>query len=346
MVEKNWLGADLIFDLDADHIKGAEKMTYEETLQKVKEEFIRLIDDFLLSDFGFEEQQLMIVFSGGRGYHIHIRDPRVLQLTSHERREIVDYITGRDLDMDWIFPKKAYDSTSYGPHVSVKHKIMMPDKNAGGWKEKLREGIIDLTFQLEEFGEDESKRRLSAYEGVGQKTADGIYDDLFVGEIGKRGVDRMREEENLEVFSADSHLKAFLSIVKGEVSIKMKGREEEMADLEDVEMLMVKERLEGETDEPVTSDIKRLIRLPSSLHGKTGLTVMPLSRNELDEFEPLRDAVSHVFTDEPIKIEVQNPVKVNIKGELFDLKKGEYKVPEYAAIFLLCRRNAVLSSEA
>ena len=63
MAEKNWLGADLIFDLDADHIKGAEKMSYQETLQRVKEEFLRLIDDFLLSDFGFKEKQLMIVFS-------------------------------------------------------------------------------------------------------------------------------------------------------------------------------------------------------------------------------------------------------------------------------------------
>ncbi|MCA1813180.1 MAG: hypothetical protein LC624_04420 [Halobacteriales archaeon] len=32
----------------------------------------------------------------------------------------------------------------------------------------------------------------------------------------------------------------------------------------------------GETDEPVTSDVKRLIRLPGSVHGKTGLRVVPV----------------------------------------------------------------------
>lgn len=345
MAEKNWLGADLIFDLDADHIKGAEKMTYEETLHKVKDEFKRLIDSFLLSDFGFDENQLMIVFSGGRGYHIHIRDPRVLQLTSHERREVVDYITGRELDMDWIFPKKAYDSTSYGPHVNVKHKTLMPEKDVGGWKKKMREGIINLTYELEDIGEEESKKRLLAYEGVGQKTAEGIYTDLFGGEKGKRGVDRMRNEENLEVFSSNAHLNTFLSIVKGEVSIKMTGREDESLDLEEAEILMVKDRLEGETDEPVTSDIKRLIRLPSSLHGKTGFMVIPLTRDELDGFDPLRDAVSDIFTDAPIKIEVNKPISVKLKNENFELKKGECEVPEYAAIFLFCRRNAVLSRE-
>src|SRR5207245_11160993 len=45
-----------------------------------------------------------------------------------------------------------------------------------------------------------------------------------------------------------------------------------------------------ETDEPVTSDIKRLIRLPHSLHGKTGLAVIPMTREALDGFLPLRAA--------------------------------------------------------
>ena len=53
----------------ADHIKGSERMTYEETLVKVKEEFIRLIDEFLIGDFGIDEKDMVIVFSGGRGYH-------------------------------------------------------------------------------------------------------------------------------------------------------------------------------------------------------------------------------------------------------------------------------------
>ena len=34
--EKEWLGAELIFDLDADHIEGADKMTYMEILAEVK----------------------------------------------------------------------------------------------------------------------------------------------------------------------------------------------------------------------------------------------------------------------------------------------------------------------
>ena len=54
MDEKGWLGADLIFDLDADHIKGTEKMNMEQMLAAVKVQFEKLVNDFLLDDFGFD----------------------------------------------------------------------------------------------------------------------------------------------------------------------------------------------------------------------------------------------------------------------------------------------------
>ncbi|MCJ7445325.1 MAG: hypothetical protein MUO26_12520 [Methanotrichaceae archaeon] len=51
MNEKEWQGADLIFDLDADHLRKASK-SYPEMLELVKKETLKLIN-FLLADFGF-----------------------------------------------------------------------------------------------------------------------------------------------------------------------------------------------------------------------------------------------------------------------------------------------------
>jgi DNA primase small subunit len=93
MKEKLWQGADLIFDLDADHLRNAPK-SYAEMLEMVKKETQKLLE-FLIADFGFSEKMISIAFSGGRGYHIHIRDPRIFTLRGDERREIVDYLTGR-----------------------------------------------------------------------------------------------------------------------------------------------------------------------------------------------------------------------------------------------------------
>ena len=42
-------------------------------------------------------------------------------------------------------------------------------------------------------------------------------------------------------------------------------------------------KAKGETDEPVTADVKRLIRLPGSLHGKSGLKVVTLTRGRVAE---------------------------------------------------------------
>src|SRR3989449_4030885 len=54
MEEKGWLGADLIFDLDADHLPGAQRMTYPEMLEAIRLKIVKLYDEFLIEDFGVD----------------------------------------------------------------------------------------------------------------------------------------------------------------------------------------------------------------------------------------------------------------------------------------------------
>jgi DNA primase small subunit len=321
MIEKKWLGADLIFDLDADHVEGAKDLPYETMLERVKDEVKRLIDEFLLGDLGFSEEHLRIVFSGGRGYHVHINDPKVLRLTSHERREIVDYITGTDLDMDWVFPETPFELGRFKDRISSERKRQLPSPDEGGWRARMRRGVDSLLDELDRLDRPQAERLMAEIvsgsgKEIGEKTIHGLYEDLFVGRAGRRGVDKMRSEGTFEVFSEKRHADAFLSIVE----------------------LRVKVRMRGETDEPVTSDIKRLIRLPSSLHGKTGFEVTPITRERLDEFDPFRDAVPKAFGDEPVNIECEKAASFSLKDAHFSLKPGMNEVPEYAAVFAICRR--------
>ena len=91
-------------------------------------------------------------------------------------------------------------------------------------------------------------------------------------------------------------------------------------------------RLAGEADEPVTADTKRLIRLPTSLHGKTGFRVVELTRDQLDDFDPLVDTLA--FGNDPVEV-------VGLVDETFDLGGMEHTLdvekrttlPEYAAVF-------------
>jgi len=65
MQDKKWEGADLIFDLDADKLLTKSVPSYAGMLQEVKDETTKLLD-FLMNDFGFDEKDFSIVFSGGR----------------------------------------------------------------------------------------------------------------------------------------------------------------------------------------------------------------------------------------------------------------------------------------
>jgi DNA primase small subunit len=96
----------------------------------------------------------------------------------------------------------------------------------------------------------------------------------------------------------------------------------------------------GETDEPVTCDVKRLIRLPYSLHGKTGFQVVKIDIDSLDSFNPLNDAV--VFNDETVNIHINKPYTIMMKQQHFQLDEGECDVPLYLAIFLIGRRMATI----
>ena len=96
----------------------------------------------------------------------------------------------------------------------------------------------------------------------------------------------------------------------------------------------------GETDEPVTADVRRLIRCLTSLHGGSGFRVTPLTIGGLEEFEPLWDAV--VFGEEPVPVEVLKPFKTEIRGESYQLLEGRTELPAYAAIFLMARGVAEL----
>lgn len=320
MSDKNWLGSDLIFDLDADHIKGSKDMSYEEMLERVKSEVIKMLNTFILRDFNFNEKDVKVVFSGGRGYHIHVTDPRVFSLNSHERREIVDYITANDLDTSIVLYKEPYSSRRYRRRTTVKERIRMAKPTDKGWRGKISKGTLDFFDNLDrlikEGRRDEAVAMLAKSSGISRRKSSEFITDIFEKEYdGRRRYERLK---------------------RGEVDLLQKFPERFWSSI--IESQAV--RLIGETDEPVTTDIRRLIRLPSSLHGKTALRVVPLSIEELKDFQPLRDAVS--FPDDAVKVRITRPAKITLQGESFNLKEGEAELPEFVALFLMCRGNALL----
>jgi DNA primase small subunit len=307
MQEKNWMGAELIFDLDSDHIPNADKLSYTQQLNLVKKEFTKLVNDFLLGDFGFNEKYVELYFSGSRGYHCHVKDPNIFSLDSGERREIVDYITGKDLKDSLVFHEQITGIKRYGGISFPSGKTLkMPTPDEPGWRGRISKEIIEIVNEIKI--SDNPIEKLREY-GVKQSDAEKLLEDLSDERVRRIKEGRLDQSKAIRKF--------FLNNALRKTAVSMSA---------------------GETDEPVTCDVKRLIRLPGSLHGKTGFKVEKIPLNKLRGFNPLRDTV--VLSDELVKTALEEPVEIEMNGEEFNLKPGEQEIPIYLAVFLIGRKLA------
>ncbi len=304
---KNWLKADLIFDIDSDHLPGSIN-SYGDMLEKGKRETLKLLD-FLLDDFGFDESNVHAVFSGGRGYHFHISDPSVLSLKSPERREIVDYVSSKGLDLERVFSNREISGDAGTESAKVP---VFPSETDGGWGGRINRYLISYLSSIAE--QEEGLDILTGFKGIGEKTASNI-------------IDTFKDEKKVSSLKKGK-IDGLSGIKKDILTAIIKHGVGEMAAV---------------VDEPVTADIKRLIRLPGSLHGKSGMKVTALSIDELESFEPLNDAI--VFSDKSVKLKVIKPFAVQMKGNDFVVEEGIQEVPEYAAVYLMCRGVAEYGSK-
>lgn len=154
MDEKGWIGCDFVVDIDADHMnlpchnlhdyffckdpdghgctyynKGSppdhcpecngnkftkQQWICEDCLEASKSEVFKLINGFLTPDFGLVENDIKIVFSGHRGYHLHINNEKMRKFNSNDRRHFVDYLTGTGLNLPTVLkfsqPKKSFSA--------------------------------------------------------------------------------------------------------------------------------------------------------------------------------------------------------------------------------------------
>lgn len=299
MIEKNWQKADLIFDIDSDHLPGGIN-SYADMLEKGKRETLKLLE-FLIDDFGFNESEVHAVFSGGRGYHFHISEESVLSLGSAERREIVDYVSSKGLNLENIFSKREITGDAGTEYAKM---TVLPSEDEAGWGGRINRYLI---LYLSSLAKDENAIKiLTGFKGIGKKTANNL----------------------VEIFQDDSRV---MSLRKGNMDA-LGGIKKEI--LETIVKQGVSQ-MAACVDEPVTADIKRLIRLPGSLHGKSGMKVTALKIEELEGFEPLNDAV--VFSDKSVKIKAIKPFAVQMKGKDLMVEEGIQEVPEYAAVYLMCR---------
>lgn len=324
MDAKGWMGAELIFDIDADHIPtnckvehdrwlclscrceggeeapekcpncGGDKLEErvwfcEECLIAAKREAMKLLN-ILSSDFGIREDTVAIYFSGHRGFHIHVSG-EVEELDQNARREIADYLLRVGLD----------------PAIYLDRIIMSRDVD--GAKLRMIRALYDFisSTSIEEFNAI----------GLGRKGVEAIVSnrDRILDKVLEGGFDGIAREIGL------ANLRKLIAKVLEYSAVKI--------------------------DPVVTLDTHRLIRLPGSLHGKTGFIKARVgsSIESLEDYDPLSEAIPFRNSNEHIKLYVHLSPRFRVGEEYYGPFKDEHVyLPLQPALLLLCKGVAYVSS--
>lgn len=300
MGAKGWRGADLVFDLDADHLPGVDpaRDSFASMLRRCKTATVELLD-ILDGEFGFEE--VSVVFSGNRGYHVHVRDEGVGPLSRDARREVVEYIRGEGLVFDSLVTTKML----HGRGGMAQRRQLQTET---GWGKRVHDSLLGYLEDLRNRPTDEVIDELTSFDDIGAERASSI----------ARVIDR--RWDSLQDGEIDLH-PDFVRFVR----------------------IYAEEMVAGSgpaIDEPVTTDVHRLIRLPGSLHGASGLVVKPVDIDELEAFDPLADAIATMFTSVEIRIDVTEQVDFELGGQDHALSPGEQVIPEFVGVYLMARGQA------
>ncbi|MFN3804613.1 MAG: DNA primase catalytic subunit PriS [Pyrobaculum sp.] len=227
MESKGWLGADLVFDIDGDHLDTEacrEEAISLRCLEDAKEEANKLLD-VLTQELDLRPWK--VVFSGNRGFHIHVRDREVVTLGQRERRELVSFLKAVGFDPQRFVKKVG------------RKKVVLYEEEPVGSLIRVRKGVENLA-------------------------------DMRV-----------------------------------------------------------------EVDEVVTQDIHRLIRMPGSLNGKTGLVALPLDVRDLERDIDKIVERAVAFRKGHLKIKFKKPVRGVALFEKVEAREGDVRtLPAYLAIYL------------
>lgn len=332
MDEKGWLGADLTFDIDADHIptpcgkihdtwtcnncgfigkgpspekcpKCEEQKFSQQTwlcdmcLESAKAELIKLVD-VLMRDFGLSTREIKVGFSGHRGYHLHVESEEVRAMDPMARKEIVDYLVGIGLE------PRFHGLELKGERNS--RLLNVPGLDDFGWRGRIAKGTYEFLKTVTREELEKIKLNKKAITSIIQNRDTILENWKEKGEAWTR----------MRYVSGESWKKIFVYGIEKQ-SIKI--------------------------DTVVTTDIHRLIRMNDTLHGKTGLKKVEVPIAKIESFDPLKSAIA--FKEGTVAVYVTESPEFRLGEKTYGpYKRQEVELPTAAAMLLLCKGAAQVTA--
>jgi len=205
------------------------------------------------------------------------------------------------------------------------------DEEVGGLTSEERREIVDYIL----LKEIEPRRHGFAFEQRGGKRVLASGPAVREGAISRRIVQvvkRYLEAVEKKALAMPSFLRPSGALLKeGEVVWENLG----LRTYDEIRQLIecANEYAGVSLDPMVTCDDARLLRMPSSIHGGTGLLVTVV--DDLDQFDPFNDPV--VLSDDPVNVHIHYSPNVVLRDQpLGPFKHEVRRLPLFAAIYLIC----------
>ena len=131
MASKGFLGADLIFDIDpkTDH-EGHNPVFCPKCVSWSQEHLFRLVENFLVPDFGFSKKDFFVNFSGSKGFHLHAFSEEAKKISKSGRRILCNYVVGSDISFETLFTESRIEGKTSRLYDG-------PSSSSLGWKKKV-----------------------------------------------------------------------------------------------------------------------------------------------------------------------------------------------------------------
>ena len=272
--KRGHLGYDLVFDVDMEH-------THENRVEWMHEVCYRTsaLVHILVEELGLNKDDMVLDFSGGKGFHITIEDEAYINLSKEARTDLCNYIKGEKVVRKAITIGKGGWNNRYRNYINRIAKLMTDDKKVNEAR-LLSLGLPKVTAKKISGLMNNAANRNKVSQG---------HLGLFDEKIKKSLVDNFYNEQK-EIFSC--------------------------------------------VDKKVTPDKHRILRVPGSIHPKTGLVAARLEPSDIDDPDVIFQKIKIAGGLDEVEITLEEDTL-----EDFTNKKlwtaGTHTVPRWLALHLL-----------
>lgn len=314
---KGFLYADVPLEFDiSDYIKSgkfscsvkhSEKIYCDKCYEFIAKEGVKLYD-ILSKDFGLSDRDMQIKFSGRRGLHFLITAEDFRTMNKSERISFLEYIRGRNITLE---------GAGFKATLSKRGWIWEgPTTRQTGWRGRSAQAVA----QWLAYNDYPQMISGDVDEAISKRNA-------FVINRAKRGQDIQKVGTTGEwhkLFTPELDHHNMLSDISKILNRAIKAYCVEL-------------------DAKVTADIKRVLKIGNSVHGKSGLIAKTFKSKDISTFNPFKEALIAKGKDVEIKLLEDMTSPVPLGGNNISGQKGEkIKVPIGLALHLMAIGLAVM----